>query len=194
MDSIDATIEEYKSLRNESLDAIKSQQTTLSIGIGTVGVVVAAGVNIWDKSYLPSLIFLVFNPILCYWILLIWLGEVHRMMRAGAFLSLIESKINLKFKVEDALSWESWLRKINQDVKRPRMFFNYIAVIGIFYFTAVAPIIVGNIKLISDIPKEYLSVIYYVNSVELIIFSIFSIYTLFLCLRIKKLGELRYQL
>lgn len=138
-------LEEYKTLRTESLESMKGQQSTLRVGAATVGVVIAAGFNVWDKPLLPDLVFLLFTPFICYLSLVIWIGEVARMMRAGYYLSKIEQKVNSCFQNEEnIIFWENWLRAKDTKGKTPQMKLNYLAIIALFFSTAFASIIIGN--------------------------------------------------
>jgi hypothetical protein len=89
---INVIMEEYRTLRTESLDSMKGQQATFNIGIATIGFLIGAAFNFWEKNLVSGLIFLAFIPLACYIVLFVWIGEVARMMRAGYFISLIEKK------------------------------------------------------------------------------------------------------
>ncbi len=141
---ISVAIEEYKTLRQESLESMKGQQSTVRMGMATVGVVIAAGFNVWDKTPLSDLVFLAFNPIICYLTLIIWIGEVTRMMRVGNYLSLIEKKLNGYFKEEDPIIyWENWLRTKNAKDQTPQLKDNYKAIISLFLGTAISSTAIG---------------------------------------------------
>lgn len=144
---IQTALEEYKSLRTESLESMKGQQTTLRFGTATIAILISAGFNIWEQnSILPEIIFWVFNPILCYLIHIIWIGEVARMMRAGLYISKIEKKINSFIdNSESPLGWENWLR--TEDKKHtPQLKWNYRAIIFLFLFIAMSSVIIGYYK------------------------------------------------
>ncbi|ODS36129.1 hypothetical protein BEH94_01855 [Candidatus Altiarchaeales archaeon WOR_SM1_SCG] len=111
MDWLSVIMEEYKSLREESLTAMQTQQSILRFGTATLGIVLAAGLNLWEKSLLPEFVFLFLIPLLSYLVIIIWVGEVERMIRAGTFLAQLEKKVNKAFGGKpEALTWESWLR------------------------------------------------------------------------------------
>ena len=96
MEWIQIALEEYKTLRQESLDAIKAQHATLSFGTGTISVIFISGFGLWNNAYylLPRIIFLVFVPAICYIALVVWIGELARMMRVGQFLMILEMNLN----------------------------------------------------------------------------------------------------
>jgi hypothetical protein len=91
----------------------------LSYGITTVGLILTAGISIIDKEMLllNEAMFLFFIPLVTFFIVMIWAGEVARMYRAGCFLAGRESIINQYLKHaspsngwdKPALVWENWL-------------------------------------------------------------------------------------
>jgi hypothetical protein len=148
MDWISIALEEYKTLRNESLNSMQTQQSTLRTGSAAIAVIMAAGFSLWTiNELLPGIIFLGAVPILSYLILTIWMGEVYRMMRAGKHLCGVENRINEKLDEEPKpLTWENWLREKQADKKPPQMLFNYLCIIILFFFLAVGSVVVGDLK------------------------------------------------
>src|SRR4051794_13191635 len=107
---LSVALEEYRALREESLAAMQMQQSSLTFGTATMGVVISAGLSAWDKPALPEIVFLVFVPLIVCLTLLIWAGEVARMFRVGRFLAGLEERVNARVPgMEGALTWESWL-------------------------------------------------------------------------------------
>ena len=146
---ITIVLEEYKTLRAESLTAMKNQQSILSFGTAAFGIMIAGGFNSWDKSFFPGIMFLVFCPIICHIVLVIWMGELTRMMRAGFYLTLIEKRINEAFKDKpDLLNWENWLRTQTKDGKTPQLKWNYFAIIGYFFALSIASLVIGNYQMV----------------------------------------------
>ena len=112
----DIVMEEYNSLRNESGDALKHQQSIINYGLTVIGVLIAFSANLWGKEKIVESIFVLFIPFMCNLIILIWNGEVRRMSRAGQYIKRIEDKIQKEFILtanisERALEWETYLRK-----------------------------------------------------------------------------------
>lgn len=143
-------IEQYKSTRLEALESIKSQTSILNIGVGSIGLLFGAGLNFYEKPMLPEIIFLLFIPIFCGFILLSWFGEIYRMVRAGVFLAEIESKVNRYFSAkksppnEKALCWEQWL--VN-NTKLTQINVNYRGVVLLLFLVASSAIFVGTKKI-----------------------------------------------
>jgi len=173
---LSVVIEEYKTLREESLTSIKTQQSTLAFGTAALGLVLTKGFELWDKPPLPEIIFLGITPILCYLILYIWIGEVARMMRAGKFIAFLEDKVNSQFPTgPKALEWETWLRTPGLHTKSPQTTSNYFAILALFFSTAIISIGIGGIKIKNN---DSLGLI---GCVELVIF-------LFVFFRIASIG------
>lgn len=112
----DIVIEEYNSLRNESSDALKHQQSIINYGLTAIGVLIAFSANLWGNEAIVEVIFVLFIPFLCNLIILIWNGEVRRMSRAGQYIKRIEDKILAEFSGKlsndvPALEWETYLRR-----------------------------------------------------------------------------------
>lgn len=114
-------LEEYKTLRQESLGSIRLRVQIISFGLAAI--ILLFGVPLSLKSginiILINIIYTFIIPLLCTIIVDIWLGELYRMERAGNFLYLQEIRINKAINrlilSNDSnisiLSWEGWLRK-----------------------------------------------------------------------------------
>ncbi len=195
MEWLDTVIEEYKTLRAESLTAIQTQQAVIRYGLAIVGVLVATALNTWDKLVLSAAVFLVFLPIVCYLILMIWMGEVARMMRVGRYLYGLEKRINEFLNgqvtlrnsrkrgsaVQDdensqrpvnslpALYWETSLRDLSKKDGTPQLTWSYLAILGILLFFAIASIVFGNYRIWNDVSSVFLV---FTNVIEFVVFGI----------------------
>ena len=146
MDWMFIVMEEYKTVRAESLTAIQMQQSVLSFGVAVLGIVLATGINVWGKIILSEFIFLFLAPTISYLLIVVWMGEVERMVRAGAFLVRIEEKVNTVFDhTQKALEWESWLHT-KENGKTPQIIWNYLAILSIFLSISSASIVMGIYK------------------------------------------------
>ena len=94
VDWLAIVIEEYKSISEERLTALQTHQSTLGFGTAILGFLFVTGLNLWDKFLLPEFLFLFFTPIIIYLIIIVWVGELKRLVRACTFLAMIEEKIN----------------------------------------------------------------------------------------------------
>lgn len=118
---LDILMEEYKTLRQESLGTIRLRIQIISFGLAIVillfGVPFATklSINIVALNFLYSVII----PLICTIIVDLWLGELYRMDRAGNFMYIQEIRLNETIKEsgllnesnKHLLSWEGYLRK-----------------------------------------------------------------------------------
>lgn len=147
MDRLGAVMEEYKTLRQESLSAIDRQERVLASGTAVSGVVLGLGARASPGSSVSVVLLLVLAPGLGWLITIMWLGEVERMVRAGAYVSLIEQRVNKELGGGDAaLGWESFLRREAPGGRR--ILWVYRAVFGILWLVAVAAAVVGCIGVV----------------------------------------------
>jgi hypothetical protein len=102
---LNACLEEYKSIREESRQASVNMFRSLSIGIGAAAIAIVASFNFINKIIDLSgyeliiilSIFCVIVPFLLALITVFWLGELARFKRAGNYLCFIEAKVSLLF-------------------------------------------------------------------------------------------------
>ncbi|MFN3466834.1 MAG: hypothetical protein ACK4WF_03930 [Candidatus Brocadiales bacterium] len=124
-------LEEYKTLRDEGLQAIQNQLFVLRLGALALGFLLASISPLLQfKELLAYLELTLFYPIVIALITIIWTGEVGRMIRAGNYISALEKEINDRLKKnnkleenEVALYWEQWLRKEGKQTRFTYIFF-----------------------------------------------------------------------
>jgi hypothetical protein len=155
-------LEQYKALREEILATMGTQQTILGFGIATLGLVIGAGLSLQGHAPVLTfgLIFTFFVPVFSAVVVMIWWGEVLRMVRAGDALAFFEESINehglsaLAWS-SPALGWESALRNcIRQSDSQRRMWRVHVLNLGGIYaafsLIAVVGIAMGLIKDFED--------------------------------------------
>lgn len=113
-------LEEYRTLRAESLAALDAQHSVLSFGVAAMGLFLGGAAALWDKeATLAAVAFVAIVPGLANVVLVAWGTELKRMKRVGDFLGRsddgrlsLERQINalLPAGVEVGLSWEFWLQ------------------------------------------------------------------------------------
>lgn len=108
-------LEEWKSLRDESIRSMTHRNTIISFGIGALGALFFTGANFYNNPSLVSKflsfgIFYYLIPFLSVMTVVLWLGEAERMSRAGARMKSLEEKINNIYN-DEVLGWETYLRK-----------------------------------------------------------------------------------
>lgn len=125
---LDLKLEEYRALRAEVTTSITTQQSILSFGTATVALVFGPGLGLWDKAteLSVSLIFSGLVPLLSALVLVIWWGEVLRMVRAGEWLAHVEEEIGKVGETrigwaENPLGWECYLREPGQTERFHRL-------------------------------------------------------------------------
>lgn len=113
-----AALEEYKTLREESLSAVDRQQSIVRFGVALVGTLIGLGIRAQYDTYVGSLVLTIFVPIVVYLILALWLGEVERSVRAGAVVAALECKLGLELaEPRVVLGWERWLRGLGPPLR-----------------------------------------------------------------------------
>ena len=167
MDIIDLIFEDYKILREESLQSMRNRNAVLTFGLGVLGVIFHAGVSSLSTGtqgglWLSLFIFYLGIPALSLLILTLWLGEAARMTRVGIYLVEREKLINLltgspieKITNDRTLNknypshfdktvfWENYIREEKIPKKTRQLKFPYIAVILLFLGVAVVSIIIS---------------------------------------------------
>jgi peptidoglycan hydrolase-like protein with peptidoglycan-binding domain len=97
-------LEEYKALRAEITTSMQSQNSILTFGAATLGIIFGGASQASNAQ--RNMFLLVLTPLLCYLILTIWFAEVMRMLRAGAFLMRLEKRADERYRI-GSLTWES---------------------------------------------------------------------------------------
>ncbi len=124
--AIETLLEEYKTLRQEIANSITAQYAIVSFGAVAVGLLVTAGARAGAQPGRPpgvdeallAAIFLLGVPAICLLVVVMWMNEVARMLRAGYHVLRLEERINL-LAGRVLLTWESAAHQESQpDVER----------------------------------------------------------------------------
>ena len=110
---IPLVMNEYSAIRNELDTSLLAQNSILSFGAATAGLLVAAAGSLWQSAPMFSAILLIaVVPTACFLTLTMHAGETVRLMRAGLFLNRLENNINCAFSPKNStagiLIWEQW--------------------------------------------------------------------------------------
>ena len=144
---LELALEEYRALRGEIVATMETQDGGLRFGIAALGIVSAAGFNVWDDTVAAMLIFLVAVPFVSVVVLTVWMGEVARMMRAGHHVLKLEKVFRKKIDglPEPIMKWETNLRDRTADTTRWDRHYewNYLAIVLVFWTIAIASIAAG---------------------------------------------------
>lgn len=146
-------LEEYKALRQEVITSLSSQQQILAFGSATIALVIGPGLELWSRSELALVIvFALFIPALSAMVIIIWFGEVLRMVRAGDALADVETKVNAAGMAagwhEPAMTWECALRNEGETFKR--FVINYRGVIAAYSLVALVSISLAFVRDLTD--------------------------------------------
>lgn len=101
--SISTALEEYRSLRSEILQQNQNRNNTLTFGATSLAALISfGGAILSDSQYklgntslvLGDLVFLIFIPLLCLWIISAWTSDTATLSRIGSHLAQREIVIN----------------------------------------------------------------------------------------------------
>jgi hypothetical protein len=111
MDWVAVALEEYKTLRTESLAAIEQMQRTLQIGLVAIGVITGFGVDASDSPPGVQVAIAIAPPAFAALVLVMWLDELRRAVFAGAHIAGLEHQIAGRYEGEDPpLKWETGIQ------------------------------------------------------------------------------------
>jgi hypothetical protein len=120
VDRADVLLEEYRTLREEALQAMQQQGTILQFGLAALTLLLGLSAQIKVLEAAAALQFAAV-PLLAWLVLVVWQGEVSRMRRAGRFIADLEKEINKEITQEGpGLSWETTLQKDAPPYRRLR--------------------------------------------------------------------------
>ncbi len=125
---LDVLMEEYRTLRQESLDTLGHRLTVVSFTFAALSVVVAGMLTATElPAWIVGAVGVVFVPQAAKAGLFIWLGEYQRSQRAGRHLAELERRVNALLDVDGSagLCWESALTSRGRHMSTP-----YIATIA----------------------------------------------------------------
>lgn len=127
-DFVSVILEEYKTLRAESIQCSINMFSAFSIGLGIVGAMAAGGFIVWSQAHLITLLVLyIFIPVVVASCTFLWLGEAARFKRVGDYICLIEMKLSLIFReTYDHIGdykqlWPSLQKQIEQNLRLPHV-------------------------------------------------------------------------
>lgn len=171
---IEVALEEYRALRQESLQAMQAQQTIVNYGLLVVGALLGVAFGSWTEVLPSAILLLAFVPIVCYLVLFVWLGEIARMMRVGRYLKDLENEIGSRCPGEPPpLRWENHLRKTVGGLGTSQMQWNYVAVIALFLLAALIAVGVGHFHIAARIDRMTLV---WIDTVEGVVFGACVLY------------------
>jgi hypothetical protein len=145
-------MQEYNAVRGDILTSRSNQVAILSFGVAAVGLLVSAAATLWnDAAVLAGLLLLFVVPVVSFLALVIYEGEMIRLMRAGLFINYLENWVNeapWQSKLEDEgggllLTWEQWRAIRGVDVQR----YTRMAIPVVFCLLAFGFMMAGYLRL-----------------------------------------------
>jgi len=115
---IEVMSDEYRTLREESLQGITARHQIITVALGALSVIIAGLVSEKQHPLVIMLTCYVLVPFLCKAFLLMWLGEYRRSARAGHAIRSLEARINT-VAGRVALTWETTLSRNRQHMALP---------------------------------------------------------------------------
>ena len=149
MDWVSVALEEYRTLRSESLQAIEQMQRTLQIGVAAIGLITGFGIDSKTETAVQAGIAAA-TPALALTVLILWLDQLRRSVFAGAHLALLEERVARRFEPEEPpLSWETNIQIQDAEVSGYRYHRHWAVLVALF--AAATPMVVtGLIRLWRD--------------------------------------------
>lgn len=136
-DRLEILMKQYELLENYStLTAPNNRNSILSFGLASLSAIVTGDIILLTatgKEVVAGIILILLLPAMSISILLLWLGEVHRMVRAGVFLLELEDKINEELN-DDVLHWEQYIRQPAVRIRYPEVFVIFLFLGASFFF------------------------------------------------------------
>jgi hypothetical protein len=104
---MDASIEEYKSVRQESLSALDHVQSVMQYGLASSGFVASLGfVAAQDTPTIGAVVLMVFVPILIGFAMVMMGVAVHRVIQTRRYLRGLEIRLETMAEGEPVMAWE----------------------------------------------------------------------------------------
>jgi hypothetical protein len=143
---VDVAMEEYKTLREESLSAIEQAQHSLQLGLAAIAAITAFGATKGTSgATVQDVAIAVASPLVAALVGVLWLLEVRRAVRAGAYNARLEQRINRHFPNEKAaLGWESEIQR--QFTGKGSYTFDRAVLLTLFA-TTIPSVVVGLVRL-----------------------------------------------
>jgi hypothetical protein len=143
-DWIQVALEEYRTLRSESLDSISQAQTTLRGGVVALGVLTGLSVKVESGGTVAHFVLAVAVPALAIAALMQWLLETRRAVRAGTQIAVIEAEIEQRFDGAGPLQWE---RLVRAEFSPDKTFAYHWTVVLALLTAALPPPVLGLVAL-----------------------------------------------
>lgn len=137
---LNVVLEEYKSIRAEILASLQLQQQVIAFGVTVLGAASAIALNFLQSNVYVSGGIGLICPAIALVVVLVWVGELERMVRAGAWVALTERRLAASFApLPPPLGWESALRGVGSPFPVVRILYRYRGILAILLLLSNAP-------------------------------------------------------
>lgn len=141
VDWVDIAVEEYRTLRSESLGAIEQAQRSLQLGLAAIAAITAFASDGKGIGTLEIVAVAVAGPLVATLVTVLWLLELKRAVFAGSHIAELEQRINAAFPDRGrALTWES---DVQERFTRKGAYTFDRAVVLTLFATTVPSVVVG---------------------------------------------------
>jgi hypothetical protein len=143
VDWVSVALEEYRTLRTESLQAIEQRQRTLQIGIAGIGVITGFGIRADTETAVQAGLAAA-TPALALIVLVLSLDEMRRSVFAGAHLAVLEWNIAQRVHGEPPpLTWETSMQTRDVAISGYRYHRHWAVLAALF--AAAAPVVASGL-------------------------------------------------
>src|SRR5262245_22305606 len=97
----DTLFDEYKLQRSAESEMVQRSQHTITFGGATIGILIAAGFNIWNQVLPATLIFLVVVPLISTAIVVQWVGQMREYQRTHQYVNALEGAVKAALRGKD---------------------------------------------------------------------------------------------
>lgn len=154
MEWLSAALEEYKSLRAESLGAIEQAQRSVQLGLAGIAAITAFSASGSHNTAVEGFITAVAAPAFAAPLVVLWVLEVTRAINAGAHISGLEARIAAH--VGDAVPPLIWETTIQQGFEDKRGAYTYDWAVFLTLLAATLPsVTIGFVRLAHRAEAEW---------------------------------------
>lgn len=173
-DWVAVALEEYRTLRAESLGAIEQMQRTLQIGLVAIGVITGFGVDASQSGAGVHVGIATATPAFAALVIVMWLDELRRAVFAGAQIAQIEHRIALRYEPDDApLTWESQIQT-DYNPKNGYRYIRHWATTGALFAASLPMVVTGLYRLADENEWELFAGAAIGSAVVLVITAIYQ--------------------
>jgi hypothetical protein len=146
-DKLSVMVKQYERLQDYANSVVpRIRNNIFSFGIGSISAIFTGNMILFTElrnEVLSGLIFIIILPLFCLLVLLMWLGEIHRMKRVGNFLRGLAKKINEELE-EKVLTWEEHIRESSHKIEYPEFWGMFLFLGASFIFPLIGVYVING--------------------------------------------------